>query len=463
MRSLRDTIGSGLPRPRAAGSCAAQRGAALLVAISSIAILTAVSVDLAYNTRVSLQMAANARDELRATYLAKSAVSMSRLVLYFQQRLDRTTGAIPANLMSALSGTGGLGAASSATGTQQGGATGGTGIALRLWDLVPIDSAAAALFLGGGMGRGTAAAPASLAPSAAAPDGSAVQQGTRRLFGDTEGSFHAAIEDEDRKINLRQFDAIGAFPAVQAMRLAQLVRDPKWDFLFDEDDANGFRVSRKDLFGAIKDWEDLDDTSSNFAGDPLKPFEAGFGDENYLYDRAPERYKAKNAPFDSLDELFMVGGVSDAFMAAFGDRLTVYPDVNTTINVNTDDPLQLMVNTLVMADPPGLPQPAMLDPAFISKLAVALRLMRPLPFMSIGPQQFATMLQALGVKVQPIYARAASDPGKNPFGDRSSTFHIRAVGAAGNARKTIDAVVTFDQRAEGLAQDQGRLLHWHEE
>ena len=31
---------------------ARQRGAALLVAISSIAILTAVSVDLAYNTRV---------------------------------------------------------------------------------------------------------------------------------------------------------------------------------------------------------------------------------------------------------------------------------------------------------------------------------------------------------------------------------------------------------------------------
>jgi general secretion pathway protein K len=466
MRSLRDQIGSGLPHPRAAGSCAGQRGAALLVAIASIAILTAVSVDLAYNTRVSLQMAANARDELRATYLAKSAVSMSRLVLYFQQRLDRTTGSIPANLMGALSGKGGLTdtASSPATGAkQQGGAAGGAGISLRLWDLVPIDSSAAALFLGGGMGGGTAAAPAPIAPPPAAPDGGAPQQGTRRIFGDTEGSFHATIEDEDRKINLRQFDAIGAFPAAQGMRLAQLVKDPKWDFLFDEDDANGFRVSRKDLFGAIKDWEDLDETSSNFTGDPLKPFEPGFGDENYLYDRAPQRYKAKNASFDSLDELFMVGGVSDAFMAAFGDKLTVYPDVNTTINVNTDDPLQLMVNTLVMADPPGKPQPAMLDPAFISKLATALKLVRPLPFMSIGPQQFATMLQALGVKVQAIYARAAADPGKNPFGDRSSTFHIHAVGAAGDVQKTIDAVVTFDQRAEGLAQDQGRLLHWHEE
>ncbi len=449
-----------------------QRGAALLVAIASIAILTAVSVDLAYNTRVSLQMAANARDELRATYLAKSAVSMSRLVLYFQQRLDQTTGAIPSNLLGALSGAG----ASPAKAPQQTGkAAAGPRIALRLWDVVPIDSSAAALFLGGGMGReggglgreaAAPAAPVQAGPDGgapAAPEGGVPPPGTRRMFGDAEGSFHATIEDEDRKINLRQFDGFVTAQAAQALRLAQMVKDPKWDFLFDEDDANGFRVSRKDLFAAIKDWVDLDETSSSFTGNPAKPFEAGFGDENYLYDRLQDRYKAKNASFDSLDELYMVGGVTDAFMAAFGDKLTIYPDVNTTINVNTDDPLQLMVNTLVMADPPGVPQPAMLDPAFVSKLAAALRLVRPLPFMSITPQQFAAMLQALGVKLQPIYGQAAADPGKNPFGDRSSTFHIRAVGIAGDARKTIDAVVTFDQRAEGLAQDQGRLLHWHEE
>ena len=61
------------------------------------------------------------------------------------------------------------------------------------------------------------------------------------------------------------------------------------------------------------------------------------------------------------------------------------------------------------------------------------------------------------------YLSATIDPGRNPFGDRSSTFRIRAVGVAGDVQKTIDAVVTFDRRAEGLAQDQGRLLHWREE
>ena len=417
-----------------------ERGAALLVAITAIAILTAVSVDLAYNTRVSLQMAANARDELRATYLARSAVAMSRLVLNFQQRLDAVTNA-----------------AATPLGGGAPGASAAPKIALRLWDLVPVDSSAAALFLGGGGGAGPQAAPA-----AATPDGAAPQQGTRRVFTDIEGSFHATIEDEERKINVRQFDGIGALPAAQTLRLAQLVQDPRWDFLFDEDDANGLRVSRKDLFGALKDWEDEDETSSVFTADPAKPFENGFGDENALYDRLPDRYKAKNAPFDSLDELFMVAGVSDAAFAAFGDKLTVYSDANARINVNTDDPQQLIVNALIMSKPRGIPQPALADPAFLQKLRAALALLKPLPFMSITASQFASVLSALGVAVDPIYTQAQNP--MSAFGDSSSTFHIRAAGVAGDVHKTIDVVVTFDQRrAEGLAQDQGRLLHWHEE
>jgi general secretion pathway protein K len=278
-----------------------------------------------------------------------------------------------------------------------------------------------------------------------------------------EGSFQAQIQDEDREINIRQFDGIGAFPAAQTLRLAQLIRDPSWDFLFDEDDANGMRVARRDLFGALKDWEDQDETSSSFTGDPLRPFENGFGDENGWYDRLPDRYKAKNSPYDSLDELFMVAGVSDAFMAAFGDRLTVYPDLASTINVNTDDPQQLLVNALLMSDPPGVPQPALAAPAFLQRLQSALALARPLPFMSITPQQFAGVLQALGVKVNPLYLQAVNTDQRSAFGDRSSTFRIRAVGTAGDVRKTIEAVVTFDRRAEGLSQDLGRLLHWREE
>src|SRR5437016_1524038 len=81
------------------------RGAALMLVIATIAVITAVSVDMAYNTRVSLHVAANARDELRAYYLAKSAVNMSRLVIHFQRQLDQVSGAM-GNLGSMLGGLG---------------------------------------------------------------------------------------------------------------------------------------------------------------------------------------------------------------------------------------------------------------------------------------------------------------------------------------------------------------------
>lgn len=449
------------PRPRC-GRCAqgardarrGERGAALLVVITSVAILTAVTVDLAYNTRVSLQAAANARDELRAYYLAKSGVAMSRLVLSFQQRLDGATSGVAA----AAGAAGGAGGAAGGLAA----ALGGGAMKLRLWDLIPVDSSATSLFVG----AGEAGPPPSLFERAVAKEGAAPPEtGTRRAFGDAEGSFHATIADEERKINIAQFDALPAtgLPTAQSARFTDLMKDPKWDFLFDEDDANGMRVQRRELIAALKDWEDENEMSSNYTGVLTKPFEDGFGDENGYYDRLTDRYKAKNAPYDSLDELYMVVGVSDAFMAAFGDKLTIYPDKNATINVNTDDPAQLMVNALLMSDPPGVPQPALVDPAFLQKLRMALALAKPLPFMSITPQQFASVLSGLGVKVQQLFQQNINRDLRSPFGDQSKTFEIRAVGVAGDITKRIAAVVTFDNRAEGLSQDAGRLLHWHEE
>ncbi|HZZ85723.1 MAG TPA: hypothetical protein VFE30_14375 [Anaeromyxobacteraceae bacterium] len=405
-----------------------ERGAALLLVITAIAILTAISVDLAYQSRVSLEAAAGARDELRATYLAKSAVGFSRLVLHFQQQLDQASGA--AGQLGQLAQASGL-PTQLAQQLQPGGAG---GLSIRLWELVPIDSAMTALFRASG------------ARHAAAPE-----------------SFHASVEDEDRKINLPQFNGLGAMPAAQLQRFLQLVKDPKYDFLFDQDDANGVRLNRNDTAAALKDWVDEDEVSSAVTGNPLVPFEQGFADENAVYDRLADRYKAKNARFDSLDELYLVAGVSDAFMAAFGGRLTVYPDVNGKVNVNTDDPAQVLTNLLVISDPPGVVQAPLLDPGFPKRFQSALELVKPLPFLSITPQQFASVAAALGVKVQALYLSAQNTDNRAAFSNRSSTFHIHATGRAGDVQKSIDAVVTLDDRAGALAQDLGRVLHWSEE
>ena len=406
-------------RPALPRRTSRQAGAALLLVVASIAVITALTLDLAYNTRVSVQLAANARDELRALYLAKSAASLSRLVLHFQQQLDGGSG----------------------PGRPGAGAIPGLNLGIRLWELVPLDASTLS-FLGGG------------APGAQ-PDSEFSS------FGGFDGNFSAKVEDEDRKINVRQLNGIRPFHWAQAARLAELFQDARWDFLFDRDDANGLRVSRKELFANLLDWVDIDEVGSSFTGSLTVPFEKTYGDENALYDRLPERYKAKNESFDSLDELYLVAGVSDPFMAAFGDRLTVFPDKNATINVCTDDPRELITNAMVMGG--GVVQPAMADPAFLDKLRLALAVVRPFPFLCMKPLDFARVLQQLGVRVVPECADQASAAVSCPFGQRSSTFRIRATGTAGEVKRTVDQVVVFDRRAGGLEQDLGRVIHWHEE
>ena len=108
-------------------------------------------------------------------------------------------------------------------------------------------------------------------------------------------------------------------------------------------------------------------------------------------------------------------------------------------------------------------QPPLLDPDFPQRFQAALAMVRPLPFLSITPQQFATVAAAMGLRVQALYLQAQNTDNRSAFGNQSSTFHIHATGRAGGVEKTIDAVVTFDARAGPLAQDLGRVLHWSEE
>lgn len=405
-----------------------ERGAALLLVLMVVAVVTVLATELAYDTRVSLQLAANARNELQATYQARGAVALARLVLHFQQRLD-SAGNVAGQLLQG---------ATAATGGQQQAPGGTPAFSFRLWDAVPVDSLTMGLLLGLGQKPGAGPGPAS-------------------------GTFQATIEDEERKVNVSQLAGLAVVSGSQLQRFLLAVRDPKYDLLFDREDELGNRLSRRDVAVALRDWADEDSTTSVVGINPASPFEKGFGDENQYYDRGDDRYRAKNARFDSLDELYMVAGIGDAFMGAFGDQMTVYPDVNATTNINTSDPQQMLVNALLMSDPPGVPQAPLLDPAFPQKLDMALRLARPLPFMTITVQQFATVLQALGVKLGPVYLQAANTDTRSPFGNRSSTFTIRATGRAGDVEKTIEAVVTTDDRAGELQGDLGRLLHWRED
>ena len=345
-----------------------ETGAALLIVMVAVALVTAVAVDLAYQTRVNIQIAANGRDELRAQAQARGSVALGRLVLHFQTKLDEAAGR-----GQALAGALVPGAQAQAAAIPR----------PQLWKLNPVDSLLVANLFGGGDGGAGgeerrpsgAASPGGKAGGKAggAPAGDPARpEGPGPGGGGQDGHFQALIDDEDQKVSV-QLDApnSGGLLGAQFAAYMALVEDRRWDFLFDHEDANGQRTSRTDLAVHLVDWTDLDQVQSSVTGNPAKPFEAGFGDENFAYDRGPYRYKAKNARFDSLDELYLVTGVSDALMAAFGEHFTVYLSKNAQMNVNASDQQKLLRNAAIMADPPL--QPLLLDPTFGERLQKAVR------------------------------------------------------------------------------------------
>jgi general secretion pathway protein K len=419
-----------------------ERGAALLVAIVSVAVLTALAVGVAYETRVSLEVAGNARDELRATWLARSGIAMSRLVLGFQQRIDDSSGAM-CGALAGLTGGATAGGTTTATATATTAAQGMPCPRPQLWNIVPVSSGLVQALFGGGPRGGPDTAAGRTTP----------EKQPKARFGDFEGAFDARIDDEGRKANA-QLDALATGPlAPEVQSIYQLVCDPRWDMLFSRDDANGVRISRQDLLVYLRDFVDDDEVSSalqaSFPGPPCvmiipanNPFAPGFGDENLPYQRGPDPYKAKNARFDSLDELHLVAGVSDAFMAAFGDHLTVYLAREAPRNVNTVDRRELVQLATLVADPPD--QPMLSDPALPDRLQRAVRDATIGGFMSLTPMQFAGIVQAFGIRVNTT--NLASSSAKQFLTDRSYVFRIHSAGTAGSVTKSIDAVVTYDPK-----------------
>ncbi|MBJ6763162.1 general secretion pathway protein GspK [Myxococcaceae bacterium JPH2] len=458
------------PRRRRPASAAAQppqgpvvregrrsRGVALIIAVVAIALLTVVATEFAYNTRVDLQLAANQRDEVRAYYMARSGIALGRLLMRFQKQVDQTPIPNIGDLLKQIM-----------PGAQQGGAQQAQpqSLNIQLWKLARVDChMLKGLVKSEGAtdeeGR-SETAPVKVDSKFRMEEEDEEQGGSsevasqmhKRSFGGFEGCFLATISDEEEKLNVVRLNSGAGDALPTASRLLDMMSDKRFEFLWDHEDANKVRTTPQEVLLAMKDWADDDTSQSNLnLKDPTNPLVNGFADEGSPYSRYEPRYEPKNARFDSLDELYRVHGVNDAFMAAFRDRLTVYPDPNSKPNINTDDPVMLGLAIMSAADP-SRPDPRLTDPVFLNELISRIRAARMFSFFGMSVQDFLAVMEAAGVATNPsIKSNVANN---RYLGDKSTTFTIKSVGEAGSVQKTLTAVIRLD---DGL----GKLLYWREE
>ena len=439
------------------------RGVALLLVLVGLAVLGLVANEIRYNSIVEIRLATNQRDDLRAHYLARSGVGLSRLMLKFQKQMDQVQ--IP-NFASMLGPLADIAAGKPLDPSKladaisgKGGAAGGgapSSMSLQLWRMAKIDCYMLQQMIAEEDPKKGGLSPAKSSKKFEFDDENPelAQAQSKRQFGGFEGCFSTVLSDEEEKINVSKLNAPQLSAQVALIQTIAAFGDKKYEFLFEKEDSNRVKVVPTDVIIAMRDWLDEDEvgTQLNLSGQG-DPFAKGFSDENYNYDKFDPRYRAKNAGFDSMDELYLVHGVNDRFMAAFGDKLTVFPDQNSKQNINTDDPVLLELAIRAIADP-ARPDPRLQDPLFIDTLIKKIRTARVFAMFGMSVTDFVNIVQSAGVATNSTITNNAQN---NRFiGDKSNTYRIRVTGEAGDVTRTITAVIRLD---DGL----GRLVYWKEE
>ena len=379
-----------LIRQERAFVCRKQRGVALLMVLGFLALLGSVVADFQFSSQIDVQLALNARDELQAEMNALSALRFRALLLKQSRKMQ--------TLVESLMGSLGGGAQAPPIGV--------------VLEALPVEC--------GLMSAITKKVDKTL-------DGENAEED---FF---PGECLATSESEHSKIaiNLLRNTIEGRAAQVQ-MNLLGILSDVRMLKFFQENDRNGQHAeSPVALIGHITDWVDTDHTETG-----------SFGDEDRYYQYLKEPYRAKNAPFDSVEELRLVHGMNDALFELLKDQITVY-NADAKIEIATAPIDRIVYWGLPASLADGVP-PAALAP-FLFPIIQQLQIMK-----SIGMGFSALSTKSLSSAITTVGAQQVIDMKKLPnvFKDGVSTtwYTIKAEGHMGRASRRIRAVF---QASEG--------------
>ena len=402
-----------------------EAGIALVMVMGAIAILTVMLAEFQDETSAELAAATAERDGLQAEYMAKSAVNLSRLLIASEPTMRKAIAPM-FQLMKR------------------------TPPQLPVWEFSD-------RLLGAFNDEESS-------KDFAATVGLDISQG--KNLGMKGGKYELVIVDEDSKINVN----LGAANDIAHIRLAQevmsLIGPPQYSTIFEQKDGAGQFHDRVSVCQALIDWADVDELAFNCDLSQLSAAQNA-GVEDAWYQLLPKPYRRKNAPYDSLDELHMVRGVSEDFWSTFIDPDPTNPKKRVVtvwgtgaVNVNTANAQTLL--GVVCAGAPTAEICTNADQAalFLTGVTMARGITMGAPMFGntrdfvqalSGQGQLGPLLASIGMK--PVVFKSQTEFQKS-ITTESKMFSIYAVGVKkGYRRETrvqLHAVVDF-RNAPSLA------------
>lgn len=272
------------------------RGVALLLSLVTIAILSAAVVEYTYQNRVNLALATNERDQLKAYFLARSAVNISKLLLSFQFALSDESRATEDDMGQLI------GRAMRRSNFQM----------YQYIDLMmgPFNSGKIESPIGG----------ISLADTGV------------EGFGDFTGEMEVKVVPEEGRFDVNAF-AKSELDEGDLSQMCAMLLDAQYDPIFEVKDADGELLDRATVLQRIIDFLDPNEEAIVLRDDCT--VQGSAGDELSPYDKLDSRRRIRppNRKITHINELYKVAGVTAEFMNAFANQLTVYPVGKPNVNV----------------------------------------------------------------------------------------------------------------------------------
>lgn len=378
-------------------------GVALLMAITTILFLTVLVTEITFAATVRGQLAVHERDEAKAEGIALTGMQIYRLILLASKQM----GADPS--LQAVS------------------ATMGVNLGDSLWQMVPFINTGLLRMVfvsSGSVDEDDIETYESEGLTEEEIEESRESSSTKRAFLDFDGDFSAGIADEDSRIFLGAFAATTYAELLEdstALQLHALMSGEENEQFFHDID-----VDRWELIANLADWVD-EDSVRLYRG----------GTEDSLYDDLDDDYLAKNASFDTLDEIRLVDGWHrDDIWERFGDKVTIYG--GGKVNVNTASSEVMFAVLKAFMDP--LPADS-----YVQDVMVKIGEYRELSNFTEA-SGFVSFLESIGITVKADMVNAIST--------ESTVFRVDSTGVVGDANVTIEAVIDF------TTDTSGKIVYW---
>lgn len=401
-----------LTRPRGVGASRrfhrvgrrSRAGVALLMVVASILLLTILVTEISRGAAVRMQLAQHHRDEVRAEMLAVSGVQIYRLVLMASKQLGNNPFLQQAGQMLGINGD-------------------------SLWQMVPTINTHLMRMLfvtKGDVDDFADVTEEQLEESRGA------SSAFKRNFLDFDGDFSAHIDDENR------FVFVGKFKANDIEALEQNATTQQLYGLMNREEYNEYfidnNIDKLELIANLIDWTDADD---------LRMYEGGR--EDSLYERLDSPYRAKNAPFDTREEIRLVDGWHlDGVWERVGKHLTVYG--GGKVNVNTAR--RPVIFALFQGFTDNVwPDEIVMDWVDLFMQARNMPIIEGGVYFKNGQQFYQFCAETLQIPLRQEVANAVTG--------ESTTFRVTSVGEVGEARVEIETVLDYTMDPTGA------VVYWN--